>query len=423
MGNEPQGTALLAAALGSGIEEAAGLSFRQQAVLRRVLACGTGELGCHLYRCAQCGETHAVAHSCRDRHCPRCQRTQAERWLDRQRDSLLPVPYFHVVFTLPHQLNDLIAQNPKRCLNLLFDAAGSTVMDFGRNNLGVQLGMTAVLHTWGQTLTRHYHLHLIVTGGGMSESGDQWIGASRGKWLFSNRALGEVYRARYLAGLEKLYEDGQLEFHGKLRDWCEKPAFFRQLRTCSRRRWNVYAKAPFAGPSQVLGYLSRYTHRVAISGSRMVRLDLEAKTVTFRYRDYRQSDRRWREMTLSSGEFTRRFAAHILPKGFCKIRHYGILSNGNRRHRVSLARYYLTGSGWPEAGRPVDDPAEESSGRLAESGGQGGPARKCPKCGSDQIELIAVINASAERGQSAGQSCRGRSPPQPAGAQPPGIKP
>jgi hypothetical protein len=308
------------------------------------------------------------------------------------------VGYFHVVFTLPHQLNDLIGQNPRRCLNLLFHAAGSTVMDFGRERLGAQLGVSAVLHTWGQTLTRHYHLHLIVTGGGLSESGDEWIEPRNRRWLFSTRALGEVFRARYLEGLEKLHESGQLEFHGKLSDWAGDDTFARQRRTWSRRRWNVYAKAPFAGPEQVLGYLACYTHRVAIGGGRMLRLDPEAGTVSFRYRDYRRSDRRWGEMTLSTTEFTRRFANHILPKGFCKIRHYGLLSTRNRHQRVPLARYYLTGSERLEPAEPAQSLDEAAGGDLtgaAETEAQ--PVLCCPRCGSTRMMLIGVDTAPGRR--------------------------
>lgn len=404
MGDEPKGTALLAAVLGSGKEEVR-LSPRQSAVLRRILACGTGELGCHVYRCEECGEVHAAAHSCRDRHCPRCQRARAEQWLERQRESLLPAPYFHVVFTLPHRLNDLVAQNPRRCLNLLFHAAGSTVTDFGRNNLGAELGATAVLHTWGQTMTRHYHVHLIVTGGGLSESGDEWIGGANRRWLFSTRALAEVYRARYLEGLEALHRRGELEFHGKLREWGEENTFARQLRTWSRRSWNVYAKAPFAGPDQVLGYLARYTHRVAISGGRLLRLDAGAKKVTFRYRDYRKDGHPWRETALGTAEFTRRFAQHILPKGFCKIRHYGLLSTRNRRERVPLARYYLAGSDTIDDGGPAENPENPSGGDDGEA-----PVRSCPHCGSARMVLVGVV-AAPPRQQHGNPKNRGRSPP------------
>jgi len=295
------------------MEEGCGQSFspRQRQVIHRLLACGTGELGYHIYQCEQCNHVHSVAHSCRDRHCPRCQSAQAGRWLERQQESLLPVPYFHVVFTLPHQLNSVIRQNPKLCLGLLFSAACSTVMDFGKNNLGAQLGVTAVLHTWGQTLSQHYHVHLIVTGGGLSVSGDEWIGVENPRWLFSTRAMSKVYQARYLEGLKELFDSKQLEFHGKIAHWSESEVFFRQIRTWSRRKWNVYAKAPFAGAGQVLKYLSLYTHRIAITSGRIKKLDKKAKKVSFTYRNYRKQGSPWQNMILSVVEFTRRFASHI----------------------------------------------------------------------------------------------------------------
>lgn len=384
------------------------LSSRQHRILRRILACGTGELGHHIYRCEQCHQVHAVAHSCRDRHCPRCQAREANKWLEKQRESLLPVPYFHVVFTLPHQLNGLISQNPTKCLSLLFDAASSTMLSFGRNNLGVQLGITTVLHTWGQTLSQHYHLHMIVTGGGLSLSGDEWVGVEKPNWLFSTRALARVYQARYLEGLRKLFDTGKLEFHGKLESWSEPAHFTRQLRTRSRQKWNVYTKSPFGGPEQVLRYLSLYTHRVAISAGRVLKLDHDAGSVTFRYRNYRKPKSPWEPMTLQAGEFTRRFSNHILPARFCKIRHYGIQSTRNRKIKIALCRYYLKGkedlfgadveSG---LGNTTDDRAREEDAAV-----QAVIANElaCPHCGSLKLKLLRVtgcdggIDCSASRG-------------------------
>ncbi len=382
---------LLAEALRAGKDKCR-LSPRQHRVMRRLLACGTGELGHHVYRCGDCGKIHAVAHSCRDRHCPRCQSREAHRWLERQRESLLPVPYFHVVFTLPHSLNGLIGQNPKACLDLLFSAAGSTMLTFAENNLGAVPGITAVLHTWGQTLCRHYHIHMIVTGGGLSLSGDEWTASENPAWLFSTRALGEVYRARYLEGLEKLFGDDRLEFHGKLEPWREKDHFARQLRTLSRRKWNVYAKAPFGGPGAVLGYLSLYTHRIAISAGRVLGHDREAGTVRFRYRDYRKPGAPQRTMRLEEGEFARRFANHILPERFCKIRHYGIQSTRNRKSKIALCRYYLRGTPEPvpveaHGATPEENASDGNEERTAET-----VIGKCPHCGSTELKLLWVTN-------------------------------
>lgn len=370
------------------------LSPRQSEVIGRIIACGSGRLGAHLCQCLDCGHSHIVAHSCRDRHCPRCQRHQAEQWLERQKAVLLPVPYFHLVFTLPHELNPIIRQNRRACFNLLFKAACSTLMDFGRNNLDAQLGLTAVLHTWGQTLCEHYHLHIIVTGGGLSLSEDEWIEAESGKWLFSTRAIAEVYRARYLEGLQKLYNKKQLEFHGAISHWASANRFKAKLRNASRRRWHVYAKAPFAGPEQVLEYLALYTHRVAISQKRLKVVDAVAGTVKFRYKDY-ADNAKWKPMTLGVEEFTRRFAQHILPRGFCKIRHCGILSNGNRRNKIALCRLYLAGpEPWLEAHEDTVDMLSETieSRQAVGRPDQEAPAAhlaQCSRCGSTRLRWLS----------------------------------
>jgi len=364
-------------------------------VIGRIIACGSGRLGASLHLCRDCGHSHVVAHSCRDRHCPRCQRREAEAWLARQKEVLLPVPYFHVVFTIPHELNPIIRQNRRACLNLFFKAVCSTLIDFGHNNLGAQIGLTAVLHTWGQTLCEHYHLHVIVTGGGLSVVGDEWIDSESGKWLFSTRALAKVYQAKYLAGLQKLYRENQLEFHGTISDWSEPKRFQAKLRRASRHKWHVYAKAPFAGPEQVLEYLALYTHRVAISQGRIKEVDPAAGTVRFRYKDY-ADNAKWKSMTLSIEEFTRRFAQHILPHRFCKIRHCGILSNRNRKHKVALSRFYLAGaSPWNEIHEDTTEMLAEAALDGAspeeEGGGSGSGHSKCERCGSTRLQWIRAV--------------------------------
>lgn len=372
-------------------------SNRQDQVLRRILACGTGRLGSHYLRCDDCGHWEAFPKSCRDRHCPRCQKRQSHLWLLSQERALLPVAYYHVVFTLPHALNPVIRQNPKLCLDLLFDAACSTVMDFGRNNLGARLGITAVLHTWGQSLCEHYHLHLIIPGGGLSESEDEWLPVSEGKkgerWLFAVRALSKVYLARYLEGLGKLYQAGELVFFGDISQLANVDAWEKQLHKWARQKWVVYSKAPFAGPEKILAYLARYTHRVAISPKRVLRVDTEHGKVVFAYKNYAAGGK-WNSMELDAAEFTRRFAQHILPPGFSKIRHYGLLGTRTRHEKIPLCRQLLGLDGqwtprWEQTQKILD--AKNSASLLA--GQQPAPQSKdglmrCPCCGSTRLRWL-----------------------------------
>lgn len=254
----------LAAVLRAGINSSPpSLPKHHWRILNALLACRTLALGGHRYLCQECGQTHFVPHSCRNRHCPLCQGAAAQRWFGKQEQALLPVPYFHLVFTLPHVLNPLIQQNQRVLYGLLFQAASETLLEFGQHRFGAQLGITAVLHTWSQTLLDHYHLHCIVTGGGISANGSKWVSSS-GRYLFAVRALSEVFRGKFCSGLEKLYGEGQLQFHGKLAPMARLTAFQALLRQAASQKWVVYSKRPFAGPRQVLAYLSRYTHRVAL---------------------------------------------------------------------------------------------------------------------------------------------------------------
>ena len=353
-------------------------------ILHALLACRTPALGGHRYRCEQCARTHFVPHSCRNRHCPLCQGQAAHRWLERQEAALLPVPYFHLVFTLPHPLNPLIRQNPRQLYGLLFAAASQTLLEFGHNRLGAPLGITAVLHTWSQTLLDHYHLHCIVTGGGLAEGGTRWA-AAPARYLFAVRALSLVFRGKFCAGLQRLYAEDQLEFHGQLAAWATPPRFQALLRQATRRRWVVYAKRPFAGPRQVLAYLSRYTHRVAISPRRLLRLEAQTQTVTFAWKDYADGARR-KTMTLGAGEFVRRFCLHLLPKGFIKIRHFGFLSNRQRQRCVAQARTLLP----PLAPAPAGA-SEPGASDAAES--EAPPGVLCPYCGSRRLRLIEIVPA------------------------------
>lgn len=345
--------------------------------LNALLGCRTERLGGHLYRCRDCGREHFVPHSCRNRHCPRCQGAQAFDWLQRQTASLLPVPYYHLVFTLPHVLNPLIRQNQRTLYKLLFDAASATLLEFGRRRYQAEIGVTAVLHTWSQTLADHYHLHCVVTGGG--RRGDGWKSASE-HYLFAVKALSKVFRAKYRDGLKTLHDTGQLGFSGLLKPLGNKEVFDQLLSSACATPWVVYAKKPFAGPQAVLSYLSRYTHRVAIGNARLLGLNLSASRVTFSYKDYADHARRKR-LELDLQEFLRRFALHILPERFVKIRHYGLLGNRHRAAKVAAARARLGVAAWPGGGsapgKPQVLPAPPPQ------------PRRCPGCGSLHLILVA----------------------------------
>jgi len=375
----------LARALRLGLSVAAPrLPTHHWKILRALLACRTPLLGGHRYLCQQCGRTHFVPHSCRNRHCPLCQGQAAHRWLEQQQSALLPVPYFHLVFTLPHALNPLIRQNQRALYTLLFQAASQTLLQFGRNRFGAQLGLTAVLHTWSQTLMDHYHLHCVVSGGGLSSDGCKWVSASP-HFLFSVRALSKVFRAKFCAGLQQLYRAKKLRFEGQLKPLAEPKPFAQLLRQATRQKWVVYSKRPFAGPQQVLAYLSRYTHRVAISPSRLLAVNGQDRTVTFVWKDYAQ-EARHKTMTLGAGEFARRFCLHLLPRGFTKIRHFGFLANRGRLAKLTRIRALL------QARAPVEPTQSQDNdcGRQAKAS----PGRVCPHCGSDRLWLFEVIPPS-----------------------------
>jgi hypothetical protein len=313
------------------------LSPHQWKTLRALARCRTAALGGQAFYCPHCRREHVVAHSCRNRHCPHCQGAAAVDWLEQQSATLLPVPYFHLVFTLPHSLNGLIRQNRAALFKLIFDAATQTLLEFGVERLDAQLGITAVLHTWSQTLGDHYHLHCIVTGGGVARDASRWVAAAP-HYLFPVRALSRKFRGKYLAGLNTLFAADQLEFHGQLQEMAIPAKFAVLRRQAAQPEWVVYAKRPFAGPEQVLAYLSRYTHRVALHPRRLLATD--ATSVTFAYKDYADGSRP-KTMTLGTAEFVRRFGLHILPERFVKIRHYGLLGNRQKQTRLARARELL----------------------------------------------------------------------------------
>jgi hypothetical protein len=376
-GPAAQGTGpSLAQVLALALEQAAlSLPTYQWRILRVLRRCRTRANGGRRYRCADCGLTHFVPRSCGNRHCPLCQGQAARQWLEQQQQALLPVPYFHLVFTLPHLLNPLIQQNQRALYTLLFQAVSQTLLQFGQKRFGVQLGITAVLHTWSQTLLDHYHLHCIVTGGGLSSDGARWV-STPPNYLFAVRALSKVYRAKFLAGLQALYAKSKLEFHGQLAGLAAPGRFARLLRRAARLKWVVYANRPFGGPRQVLAYLSRYTHRVAITPRRLLALDVEAQRLTFAWKDY-ADDHKQKTMTLPVREFLRRFCLHLLPQRFVKIRHYGLLGNRRRHALVPRARELLAQRGISLPVLPDINPPP--------------PARVCPYCGSDKLEFIEIV--------------------------------
>ena len=303
--------------------------------------CRTAALGGHVEACQDCGHWRVAYNSCRNRHCPKCQGAAARTWLAEREADLLPVGYFHVVFTLPAEVGDIAFQNKALVYDLLFRAASETMLTIAADpkHLGARIGITAALHTWGSALTHHPHVHMIVPGGGIAHDGQSWVSA-RPAFLLPVRVLGKLFRRLFLTRLLALYDAGQLVFFGSLAHLAERRSFLRHLAPVRKKRWVVYAKPPFAGPEAVLAYLSRYTHRVAISNSRLIRFDETG--VTFRYKDYRRKEpERQQVMTLAADEFIRRFLLHTLPKGFHRIRHYGLLAGGTRKAHLERARSLL----------------------------------------------------------------------------------
>jgi hypothetical protein len=323
------------------------LSLNQLKVMSAIETCRTAALGGHVEACSDCGHQRIAYNSCRNRHCPRCQGAAARTWLEQREADLLPVGYFHVVFTLPAEVADIAFHNKAQVYDLLFKAASQTMLTIAADprHLGARIGITAVLHTWGSAMTHHPHIHMIVPGGGIAPDG-RWI-SSRPAFLLPVRVLGALFRRLFLTRLLELHDAGQLSFFGKVAGLSDRRAFLRHLAPARKKRWVVYAKPPFAGPQSVLAYLSRYTHRVAISNSRLIAFDGTA--VTFRYKDYRRTGAdRQQVMTLAVDEFIRRFLVHVLPRGFHRIRHYGMLAGSSRKGCLAHARELLEVTPAPE---------------------------------------------------------------------------
>ncbi len=320
--------------------------------------CRTAALGGHVDGCDDCGYLRVAYNSCRNRHCPKCQGAAARAWLAERKADLLPVGYFHVVFTLPAEVADVAWQNKALLYHLLFRTASETMMTIAADprHLGARIGITAVLHTWGSAMMHHPHIHMIVPGGGISLDGRRWV-SSRPAFLLPVRVLGALFRRLFLTRLIELHDAGKLVFFGAHADLADQRRFLRHLAPVRKKRWVIYAKAPFSGPEAVLAYLSRYTHRVAISNQRLIAYDETG--VTFRYKDYRRDGpERQRVMTLAPHEFIHRFLLHVLPHGFHRIRHYGLLASSARKADIARARELLAVATAPPEPVEAPEPAD-----------------------------------------------------------------
>jgi len=356
-----------------------GLTPERRRTLDDLAACRTAALGGHVLECPECGYRQIAYNSCGNRHCPTCQATASARWLEARAGELLPVPYFHLVFTLPDALDSIALGNPRVVYDLLLRCAAETVLEVAADpdHLGARTGALAVLHTWGQALQFHPHVHCVVPGGGLSEDRTSWIG-SRRDFFLPVRVLSRVFRGKFLAGLRAAYAAGRLRLSGRRGDEVAAGEFERLVSAAVRTDWVVYAKPPFGGPEVVLKYLARYTHRVAISDSRL--LDFEDGVVRFRYKDYVHGDRK-RVMALSASEFVRRLLLHVLPAGFARIRHYGLLSNRRRREDLAVCRELL--------GDGPAEPRPEETVEVPEGAESITPTRVCPNCGAGRMIVIA----------------------------------
>jgi hypothetical protein len=362
------------------------VSLDQLKVMSAIERCRTAALGGHVAQCEndECRHTVISYNSCRNRHCPKCQGAAARDWLAARETELLPVGYFHVVYTLPSQLRDIAYQNKRVVYDLLMKSAAETTLTIAADpkHLGAKIGITAVLHTWGAALIHHPHVHMIVPGGGLSDDGSRWV-RCRPRFLANVKVLSRLFRGRLLAMLAEAHGEGRLRFSGHIAALADRKTFKRSLAPLRRAEWIVYVKDPFGGPEQVLRYLSRYTHRVAISNRRLVSADDGG--IAFRWKDYRiEGPDRWKTMTLAAHQFIRRFLVHVLPKGFHRIRHYGLLANTNRAESITRARELLG------AAPRIVEPEEPKA-----PGGDEPRVLPCPPCGGRMI-VIEVFARGCE---------------------------
>ncbi len=368
-----------------------GASMRREhrRVLGAIEACRTAALGGHLYRCPRCAYETPIYNSCRNRHCPKCQALASARWVEARQAELLPVPYFHLVFTVPEALRPLFRRHPRRLYGLLFRTVADSLLEVAADprHLGARIGFLAILHTWTQTLLYHPHLHVVVPGGGLTADRVRWVGCRPGYFL-PVRVLSRLFRGKLLAGLKELHARGDLDNPGPLEPPPLDPGRFAELLApLYESEWVVYAKPPFGGPRRVLAYLARYTHRVAISNHRLLRL--EGEQVVFTWRDRAHGDRQ-RTMRLHAHEFLRRFLLHALPDGFVRIRSYGLLANRDRQHNLERCRQAL-GAEPPEPVPSQDAGWAELLARLT-----GADPTRCPQCGK---ALLLVVGELAARGR------------------------
>lgn len=359
------------------------VSPEQLKVMNMIKACRTAKLGGHMEKCDHCGFERPAYNSCRNRHCPKCQTIVKEQWLNNRREELLPCGYFHGVFTLPHELNPVILCNKRKMLDLLFESVNETLTAFAKDpqwRLNGKIGFIAVLHTWSQTLMDHFHLHCLIPAGALSFDEKTWRQA-RKKFLFKTDSLGKAFKRRYLEKLSVLFKKGELQFPGETASFQSPAAFHGLIEKARGKKWVVYAKRPFAGPEQVLEYLGRYTHRVAISNNRIV--DINDDRVTFSYRDRSDGNKR-KPMTLDGVEFIRRFFLHVLPDGYFKIRYFGFLSHRNKKRCIPLIRTLIDPvAEYPEKRKET---AIEIMIRLT-----GTDITCCPACGKGRMKTWMII--------------------------------
>jgi hypothetical protein len=373
-------------ALDSGLSkiDTLAVSCQQRRAIRDIIQCRSAALGGHVEQCSQCGHQQNAYNSCRNRHCPKCQAAARKEWTQKRAAELLPVEYFHVVFTLPKQLCPLALQNKRVIYGLLFRAASETLLKIADDpkHLGAAIGFLAVLHTWGQTLQHHPHVHCVVPGGGLSPDHSHWIGCRKGFFL-PVKVLSRLFRGKFVAFLRAANERGRLVFHGQSKHLGEGDHFASLLNEVSKLEWVVYAKRPFGGPVQVLKYLARYTHRVAISNQRL--LSLSDGEVTFRWKDYAEGNA-LKEMTLDVREFTRRFLLHILPSGFVRIRHYGFLANRCRSERLEHCRKLLASS-------TNQAPTFEALSMISDQSGTDHEPELCPVCRKGRMLILQKLES------------------------------
>ncbi|HEV1992607.1 MAG TPA: IS91 family transposase [Candidatus Dormibacteraeota bacterium] len=369
------------------------VSLGQLKVMSAIESCRTAAFGGHVARCEKCSHTQIAYNSCRNRHCPKCQGAAAKEWLAEREAELLPVPYYHVVFTLPAAIADIAYQNKAVIYDILFKASAETLVTIAADpkHLGARIGVTSVLHTWGSAMTHHPHVHMIVPGGGISLNGERWV-SCRPSFFLPVRVLSRLFRRLFLEKLVAAHKAGLLHFYGDRAHLDDEGAFATYLAPLRRTEWVVYSKRPFGGPQAVLAYLSRYTHRVAISNSRLIALDRNG--VTFKWKDYRaEGGERQKIMTLAADEFIRRFLIHVLPRGFHRIRHYGLFANGSRVDNIARVRELLNAPVPQNQAGHADacDDVEPTT-----------PSHPCPCCGGRMIIIETFERGCSPRTRPAG---------------------